>query len=185
MRVNAMVNGHVNVPFYIDTGASGVSLPASLASQLGIAVGPNTQQITVRTANGSIRVPLVHLDSVVLGSARVEGLLATLNPTTDIGLLGGAFFNNFKYQVDPSASMMTLEPNFHRPPSMSEGYWRNRFTGVLSGIEELDTYLDKYGEELHANRREVLEQKRATLQATLTALQLEANHDNVPRAWRH
>ena len=184
MRVNAMVNSNVNVPFYIDTGASGVSLPSAFARQLGITVGPDTQRITVRTANGTIRVPLVRLDSVVLGTARVEGLMATLNPTTDVGLLGGAFFNNFKYEVDPSTSVMTLKPNYAVPPELSEGYWRNRFGSAHSGIDELDAYLEKYGETLHKNRREQLEQKREALQVALDALQLEANRDNVPHDWR-
>jgi clan AA aspartic protease (TIGR02281 family) len=184
MRVDARVNGTVNVPFYIDTGASGVSLPARFATQLGITVGPNTEWITVRTANGSIRVPLVRLDSVVLGNARVDGLMATLNPTTDIGLLGGAFFNNYKYQVDPSTSVMTLKPNHSAPPRSSEGYWRDRFGSLQSGLDELDAYLEKYGEGLHANRREELEQKREAFRAALEDLQLEANLDNVPRAWR-
>jgi clan AA aspartic protease (TIGR02281 family) len=184
MRVNAMVNSAVNVPFFIDTGASGVSLPARYARQLGITVGPDTQKITVRTANGTIRVPLVRLDSVVLGTARVDGLMATLNPTTDVGLLGGAFFNNYKYQVDPSTSVMTLEPNHAAPPKLSESYWRDRFGTVHRGLDELDAYLGKYGENLHQKRREELEQKRETLQAALDTLQLEANGDNVPRAWR-
>jgi aspartyl protease family protein len=184
MRVNAMVNSMSNVPFYIDTGASGVSLPARFAEQLGIRVGPDTQWITVRTANGSIRVPLVRLDSVVLGTARVDGLMATINPTTDIGLLGGAFFNNYKYQVDPSTSVMTLQPNHAVPPRLSEGDWRNRFGRAHRGLDELDAYLNKYGETLHNNRRGELEKKREALQVALDALQLEANRDNVPQAWR-
>ena len=78
MRVTAIVNGHLEVPFFIDTGASGVSLPASTASRLGISLGPNTQRITMQTANGKVDLPLVRLDSVELTGARVEGLMATL-----------------------------------------------------------------------------------------------------------
>jgi clan AA aspartic protease (TIGR02281 family) len=184
MRVSATVNDHVNVPFFIDTGASGVSLPAATARRLGIIIGPDTQRVTVRTANGTIRVPLVRLDSVVIGTARVEGLMATLNPTTDVGLLGGAFFNNFKYQVDPATSIITLKPSHSAPPSMSEGYWRGRFGKIQVGLDELDAYLQKYGEALKDYRREELEQRRTSLRADLDKLQLEANRDNVPRAWR-
>jgi clan AA aspartic protease (TIGR02281 family) len=184
MRVDATVNDTVNIPFYIDTGASGVSLPARFAAQLGITVGPDTQWVTVWTANGKIRVPMIKLDSVVVGTARVDGLMATLNPTTKIGLLGGAFFNNYKYQVDPSRSVMTLEPNHNVPPKMNEGYWRGRFGKLQNSLNELDAYLGKYGEGLHANRRDELEAKRENIRAALEGLQLEANRDNVPRAWR-
>jgi len=184
MRVNATLNDHLSVPFLIDTGASGISLPASTAQKLGITVGPDTQWITVRTANGAIRVPLVRLDSVVLGGARVEGLMATLNPTTSFGLLGGSFFNNFNYQVDPAASMITLKPNHISQPSMGEGYWRGRFGRIYDSLEELEDYLRDNEEGLRASRRESLENKREELQAKLDELQLEANRDNVPRAWR-
>jgi clan AA aspartic protease (TIGR02281 family) len=184
MRVNAIVNGHLEVPFFIDTGASGVSLPASLASRLGISLGPNTQRITMQTANGKIELPLVRLDSVELAGARVEGLMATLNPTMRIGLLGGAFFNQFSYGVDPAASVITLERNHAAiVPNLSEDHWRKRFRKVRDSLEQLDTYL-RNREGLDEPRREELEQKRVELEARLAALERDANRDRVPRAWR-
>jgi len=184
MRVNAIVNGHLEVPFFIDTGASGVSLPASLASRLGISLGPNTQRITMQTANGKIELPLVRLDSVELAGARVEGLMATLNPTMRIGLLGGAFFNQFSYGVDPAASVITLERNHAAiVPNLSEDHWRKRFRKVRDSLEQLDTYL-RNREGLDEPRREELEQKRVELEARLAALDRDANRDRVPRAWR-
>ncbi len=101
MRVTAIVNGHVEIPFLIDTGASGVSLPASAATRLGISVGPNTQRITMQTANGKIELPLVRLASVELAGARVEGLMATLNPTMNIGLLGGGLLQSIQLRRRP------------------------------------------------------------------------------------
>ena len=184
MRVSAIVNGHLEVPFFIDTGASGVSLPASVASRLGISIGPNTQRITMQTANGQIDLPLVRLDSVELAGARVEGLMATLNPTMSIGLLGGAFFNQFTYGVDPAANVITLERNHAAiAPSLSEGHWRGRFRELRGALERLDSYLENR-EGLEETRREELEQKRVELQARLDALEREANRDNVPRMWR-
>ena len=184
MRVTAIVNGHVEIPFLIDTGASGVSLPASAATRLGISVGPTTQRITMQTANGKIELPLVRLASVELAGARVEGLMATLNPTMNIGLLGGAFFNQFNYGVDPAANVITLERN-HAPaaPNQSEGHWRRRFQEVRGPLEQLETYL-RNREGLNETRREELEQKRVELEARLNALEREANRDSVPRAWR-
>ncbi len=184
MRVNAIVNGHLEVPFLIDTGASGVSLPASAASRLGISVGPNTQRVTMHTANGPIDLPLVRLDSVELAGARVEGLMATLNPTMSIGLLGGAFFNQFTYGVDPAANVITLERNHAAIVSnLDEDYWRRSFRKVRGSLEQLDSYLrDREG--LDEPRREELERKRVELQARLDALEREANRDSVPRSWR-
>jgi aspartyl protease family protein len=111
MWVTAIVNDRRPVPFLIDTGASGVSLPSEVVAQLGIRIRPDTPRATVSTANGYVRVPVVELDSVQLGRARVEGLHATVNPTMNVGLLGGSFFNNFKYSVDVAAGVITLAPN--------------------------------------------------------------------------
>jgi clan AA aspartic protease (TIGR02281 family) len=184
MRVSAIVNGHLEVPFFIDTGASGVSLPASVASRLGISIGPNTQRITMQTANGQIDLPLVRLDSVEVAGARVEGLMATLNPTMSIGLLGGAFFNQFTYGVDPAANVITLERNHTAiAPSLSEEHWRSRFRKLRGSLEQLDSYLrDREG--LDEPRREELERKRGELEARLDELERDANRDRVPRAWR-
>jgi len=184
MRVNAIINGHLEVPFLIDTGASGVSLPASAASRLGISVGPNTQRVTMHTANGTIELPVVRLDSVTLAGARVDGLIATLNPTMSIGLLGGTFFNQFTYGVDPMANVITLERNHAAiTPSLNEGHWRGRFREIRESLDQLDAYLEDR-EGLHEARREELEKKRAELQARLESLELEANRDHVPRIWR-
>jgi clan AA aspartic protease (TIGR02281 family) len=184
MRVNAIVNGHLEVPFLVDTGASGVSLPASAASRLGVSIGPNTQRVKMQTANGPIELPLVRLDSVELAGARVEGLMATLNPTMNIGLLGGAFFNQFTYGVDPAANVITLKRNHAAvEPSLSEGHWRSRFQKIRGSLEQLDAFL-RAREGLNETRREELEQKRVELQAHLDTLEREANRDHVPRSWR-
>jgi clan AA aspartic protease (TIGR02281 family) len=184
MRVDALVNDHQEIPFLIDTGASSVSIPASTARQLGIVVGPDTPRITVRTANGLLQVPLVRLDAVSLGGARVEGLMATVNPTMNIGLLGGAFFNHFTYAVDPAASVITLERNHAVVSGLGEDHWRRRFRGLRESISELEAYLESH-DGLHQGRQEELEQKRTELRGQLDALSVEANRDNIPIAWRH
>ncbi len=184
MRVTAIINGHLEVPFIIDTGASGVSLPASAASRLGISIGPNTQRVTMQTANGAIELPVVRLDSVDLAGARVDGLMATLNPTMSIGLLGGSFFNQFTYGVDPAARVITLERNHAAIVSnLDEDYWRGSFRKVRGSLEQLNSYLQNR-EGLDEARREELEQKRVELQARLDTLEREANRESVPRTWR-
>jgi clan AA aspartic protease (TIGR02281 family) len=185
MRVTALVNDHTNIPFLIDTGASGVSIPEEFAHELGITVDEDTPRITITTANGELSVPLVRLHSIVLGSARVENLTATLNPTLDVGLLGGSFFNNFSYQVDPNTSIMTLKPNYTAVPNMGEGYWRSRFEEVNGPLAELEKYLEENEGTLHWGRRDELEGKHEELLAKLEELELEATRNNVPPTWRY
>jgi clan AA aspartic protease (TIGR02281 family) len=184
MRVDAVVNDHVTVPFLIDTGASGVALPEIVAKDLGIVVGPDTPRITSHTANGTIEVPLVEIQSVTLGGARVENLTATLNPTLEYGLLGGAFFNNFDYQIAPNESVMTLTPNFSNLPTHGEDSWRARFAQLRDSLTELDAYLEEFEDELKEKRREELYEKREEILAKLEVLDVEANDGNVPHAWR-
>jgi clan AA aspartic protease (TIGR02281 family) len=183
MRVDVVINGHLDVPFYVDTGASGISLPAAYAERLGIAIGPNTARVQVRTANGIISTPLVQLESVKLGGARVDGLMATVNPTTSIGLLGGAFFNNFSYGVDPSTSVITLTRDHAVQTGLGEEHWRRRFSAIQQPLDQLKQYLENR-EITRKGRREELRQRQASLESKLKELVLEANRVNVPANWR-
>ena len=183
MKVDVKLNDHLKVPFLIDTGASGVALPAHLADDLGIRVGPKTPRIFVSTANGVTKVPIVMLRSVELGGARVEGLRATLNPNLEIGLLGGSFFNNFVYGVDAAASVITLERNDRIVSGLDEVEWRRRFKDARAPLEQLESYLE-HREIKRAGRRRELEGKLTELKQALRDLDHEANRAGVPRGWR-
>ncbi len=183
MRVHAVINGHLDVPFYIDTGASGVSLPSGYAQRLGIQIGPDTRRVQIRTANGVMAAPLVRLDSVKLGGAEVGGLMATVNPTMSIGLLGGTFFNNFNYGVDPSSNVITLTRNHAVQVGLGEDYWRRRFSEIREPLDQLKRYLEDR-EITRKGRREELRERQTSLEEKMRALVLEANRDNVPASWR-
>lgn len=183
MLVSATVNESTPVPFLIDTGASGIALPARLARDLGVRVGPDTERISVTTANGVIRVPIVRLDSVDLGGARVEGLYATLNPSIEVGLLGGSFFNNYEYSVDAAASVITLRPNDRVRGGAAADQWRQRFQELRSNIARLESYLQER-DVTRDNRRRALEQSLVGLQEQLAELEREANRAGVPQPWR-
>jgi len=109
--VNVRLNDRVVAPFYVDTGASDISLPRSVGTQLGVSTGSSTGFATEITASGAIQVPVITLDSVQVGGARVEKLLATINPMLEVGLLGGSFFNRFSYSIDPAKGVLILRPN--------------------------------------------------------------------------
>lgn len=183
MRVDAVLNDSVSVPFYVDTGASGISLPQSVADQLGVHVGPETRQVFVRTANGVVARPVVRLESVQLGGARVEGLEATLNPSMEIGLLGGSFFNNFIYRVDAAESVIALEPNDGIRGGLDAEEWRRRFAEAREPIRRLEAYLEDR-EVTREGRRQELEQRLEELRRGLEELELAANRAGVPAAWR-
>ena len=183
MWVNAVVNDRHPVPFLIDTGASGVSLPSEVVTQLGIRIRPDTPRVTVGTANGYVRVPVVKIDSVQLGNARVEGLQATVNPTMSVGLLGGSFFNNYKYSVDIAAGVITLVPNEGVRGGAAAEQWRERFRGVRISIERLEGYLADRTI-TRRNRRRELETNLGALKEELSNLEIEANRAGVPKSWR-
>jgi aspartyl protease family protein len=84
-HVNALVNGKV-VPFMLDTGATSSAIPASRATQLGLAA---FDTITVSTANGTTQAGVARAQLEMPGLLRVDQLKITL--LTDMegsGLLG-------------------------------------------------------------------------------------------------
>lgn len=75
-----VVTGKINhkpVTFILDTGATLVSIPSSIAQQLQLEKGYPSQS---RTANGTITVYNTHLNSVSIGAIELQNLRATINP---------------------------------------------------------------------------------------------------------
>ena len=75
-----VVNGKINhkpVTFLLDTGATLISIPETIARQLQLAKGYPVQS---RTANGSIEVFATKLDSVSIGAIEINNIRATINP---------------------------------------------------------------------------------------------------------
>jgi clan AA aspartic protease (TIGR02281 family) len=183
MRVEATVNDLIRVPFLIDTGASGVSIPAAYAERLGIRIRPDTPYIEVHTAAGVVPRAVVELKAVEVGGARVENLTATVNPAMDVGLLGGTFFNNFVYRVDAAASVITLSPNENLRGGLGEDEWRARFRTVTGPLQRLESYLREHPS-LHDDERAELAARQAELEARLAALERDADRLGVPQIWR-
>lgn len=115
MRVTARLNGKLEAPFVIDTGADGLVIPRRLAGELGLLSDGRSQNVTVTTANGRVAMPRVELASVEVGAARVQGVHAVVNPQLEIGLLGLAFLRHFRYTIDLERGLLLLE---RRPNSL-------------------------------------------------------------------
>jgi aspartyl protease family protein len=89
------VNG-VPVEFLVDTGATDVAIPSHLADRLGLKRGQATRY---RTANGVITGYRTKLDSVAIGSIRLENVPASISPgmgDMDI-LLGMSVLKNVEF----------------------------------------------------------------------------------------
>jgi clan AA aspartic protease (TIGR02281 family) len=182
MLVQVLLNDHVQAPFLVDTGASGISIPDDVARRLGVRIDADTPRISVQTAAGIVAEPMISLDSVQVGGARVEGLTALVNSSMQVGLLGGTFFNNFVYQVDAAAGVITLRPNESVRGGLAEAQWRERFRSARWELERLERYAAGLGEE--SARRAELERNLRGLRESLDALDAEANEAAVPRSWR-
>jgi clan AA aspartic protease (TIGR02281 family) len=182
MLVQVLLNDRIEAPFLVDTGASGISIPDSVARKLGVRIDADTPRLKVQTASGIVSEPLIQLESVQVGPARVEGLAALVNSSMEIGLLGGSFFNNFVYEVDAAASVITLRLNEGVRGGLAEGQWRERFRGARAELVRLTEYVADQGEE--APRRAELERSLRALHEAFEALEREANAADVPRSWR-
>ncbi|HEC28599.1 MAG TPA: TIGR02281 family clan AA aspartic protease [Gammaproteobacteria bacterium] len=72
--------GYINnqeVTFFLDTGATTISIPEPVARKIGLKRGP---PISVSTANGSIEVYLTTIRRLSIGSIVLDNLSATINP---------------------------------------------------------------------------------------------------------
>ena len=92
--VEGLVNGHP-VTFLVDTGASNVSLPSSIAKLAGLKGGRWSE---VNTANGTIRVQNTRIDELKIGPLVLNSVDASINPrdSDEIALLGMSFLSYFE-----------------------------------------------------------------------------------------
>jgi aspartyl protease family protein len=90
---SGQING-MDVDFLIDTGATDVAIPESLARELGIEFGP---RVTVMTAAGPAVAWMTRLDQVRLGGLALENVRGTITRgSMDRALLGMSFLRHFK-----------------------------------------------------------------------------------------
>lgn len=91
--------GYINavpVVFFLDTGATAVSVPESTARRIGLKRGAPMQ---VSTANGTVTVYAVRLDSVKLGGIELRDVGASINPHMEGEevLLGMTFLKHLEF----------------------------------------------------------------------------------------
>ncbi len=111
MWVEAVVNGKTPVAMLLDTGATYVSLPRSLAAKCGAKATAADPEKTLRLANGTTSsVRITRLESLRVGGFEVANLECAV-PTVEGAappLLGQSFLRHFTYTVDPHTRKLTL-----------------------------------------------------------------------------
>jgi clan AA aspartic protease (TIGR02281 family) len=189
MLVRVVLNGNTTAPFLIDTGASDVLVPQSVADRLGLEVGPDTRTKRYATANGVVTHPVVMLRSVALGGAVVENVPASITPDLRFGLLGLSFFNHFTYNIDAAQGIVTLRPNRLAEAGgirggRSEEQWRAEYRNLRARMAYLQAEKDRTPS-THSREQRRLEARLAQLDREMELLDGEADQARVPMAWRH
>jgi hypothetical protein len=189
LGVTALLEGRLNAPFKVDTGATINTIPRAVVDELGITIDESTPRIAVAGIDAVPKlVPIVTISEVRLGEAAVEQVEAAVLDTLDYGLLGMPFFNHFKTQVDPSAGRLVLEEidlssvdGVHG--GYGEGYWRGRFRMIREQqerIARIRAALPEHFGEFHAQ----LDVAERYWQSQELDLEERASRADVPRAWR-
>lgn len=103
----ANVNGSA-VRFLVDTGATAVALNAEDARRLGFDPSSLTYGYKVSTASGEARAAKVHLNSISVGGARVEGVDAfVIEKGLDQSLLGMTYLGRLStFQATPTGMIL-------------------------------------------------------------------------------
>ena len=94
-----VATGKVNnqpVTFFLDTGATDISIPQNIADRIGLVKG---QPVIYSTANGPAKNYLTKLDTVTLGNISLHNLRASINPNIDSDeiLLGMTFLKHLEF----------------------------------------------------------------------------------------
>jgi clan AA aspartic protease (TIGR02281 family) len=187
MRVQVRINDTVTAPFIVDTGASDVAIPRWVVEAAGIDLtGARTGRYS--TANGIIEVPLLTLDSVELGGARVENVAAAVSDTMQTGLLGLSYFNHFQYSIDPAAGIVTLVANGLEESGRIRGgrskpQWRSEFAQLVARRTDIERRIED-GVPSHSRSRRKLEAELAEFERQYRILEGEADDSKVPFSWR-
>ena len=105
---SGQINGHP-VTFILDTGATGVAVPASVAKRLGLQRG---QAYRTQTANGVGTSYAARLDQVSVGGILLEDVQAGITPglKTEEVLLGMSFLKHIEFSQRGDTLILRQHP---------------------------------------------------------------------------
>ncbi len=96
-RTDAQLNGRT-VEMMVDTGASLIALPESVAEDIGIFLNPSDYKHPFRTANGVAYAAVTTIDSLRIGNIKLRDVEASVVKDQSLGfaLLGMSALNRLK-----------------------------------------------------------------------------------------
>jgi aspartyl protease family protein len=112
MRVDCMVNGKFPQEMVLDSGASLISLPLSVAEKFGLRPSDKDPKIILQLADGrEIEGWQMKLASVRVGKFTVENVECAVLSEAAIAaepLLGMSFLEHFKFEIDSAGRKLTM-----------------------------------------------------------------------------
>ena len=189
IQVTALINGHVPVPYIVDTGASINTIPRSAVHRLGIRIDESTPSTIVAGIGGrAMKVPVVTLRSVQIGTAVVENVEMAVLDTMREGLLGMPYFNNFRVSLDPTKGTLELEEVDLNAiegiyGGLDESTWRTKFRLIRAQLEHIAERIRITPDESYIMLGE-LEKREGYWKEQRRQLERKATRAGVPRAWR-
>ncbi|MTI17199.1 TIGR02281 family clan AA aspartic protease [Rhodobacteraceae bacterium RKSG542] len=102
---------NTSVNALIDTGASLLALPMSVARQIGHEPSPVAFRHRIKTANGTVRAALIHIDVLELGPLEVRNVEAAVLPdgALSVVLVGMSVLERFdEFTINDDGLLLSL-----------------------------------------------------------------------------
>lgn len=100
MVVPVMLNQKTMGTFLVDTGATYTVITPRMAKKLGVVITPDSPRISIITANGVVKAPMVTIDRVAIGDMQVKNVKAVVQDLGEDMLLAGLLGMNFFQGMD-------------------------------------------------------------------------------------
>lgn len=135
--VEARIGSSTPLRMMVDTGASVVVLPESLARSLGLT--PSGPDVTLQTLQGTVKGRTVTLKSLSVGSARALDVRAVVVPDGRgvVALLGRSFLSRFRLGIDLDAQQLLLTPRANPADQARSGQTPEGVTYRDAHVEQL------------------------------------------------
>jgi clan AA aspartic protease (TIGR02281 family) len=112
LAVPILIDNKVMATFLVDTGATQTVISPRMARKLGIVVTDETPRISMMTANGQVKVPLVTLHNVSIGNVTVPEVRAVIqdlgNDVLLSGLLGMNYFQGMNMSITQDSLILNV-----------------------------------------------------------------------------
>lgn len=190
-KAEVFLNERVRRHLIVDSGASFILINHQTAKELGLVINETTPFLPGSTVSGIILTPMMTLESVRVGNARVKNIEAVIHnmPSGEDGLLGNSFLNKFKVVIDSINGKLTLfplqgVPSADRPGGYGKDYWAGHFRFYNRNLAELKKLKARYEGQGMGSESNRVNNAIRYFENRLSELEREASFAGVPRNWR-